>query len=68
MRKPATAILLLLWMGFWIVAAVTVGGLIAGWPHWAHLIYYVVAGIGWIIPLKPLFAWMNRGAVPPEED
>ncbi|HBT37870.1 MAG TPA: DUF2842 domain-containing protein, partial [Hyphomonas sp.] len=25
------------------------------------------AGIGWIIPFKPIFAWMNRDA-PKQED
>jgi hypothetical protein len=25
-------------------------------------------GIAWIFPLKPLFAWMNRGTPPPEDE
>jgi hypothetical protein len=29
---------------------------------------YIVAGIVWIFPLKPLFAWMNRGTPPVEEE
>ncbi len=29
-------------------------------PAWAQLIYYAIAGIVWIFPLKPLFAWMNK--------
>jgi len=31
-------------------------------PGWAQLIYYAIAGVVWIFPLKPLFAWMNLGA------
>jgi hypothetical protein len=23
------------------------------------VLYYAVAGIAWVAPLKPLFAWMN---------
>lgn len=29
-------------------------------PQWAELVFYVVAGIIWVFPLKPLFTWMNR--------
>ncbi len=34
--------------------------LLAGAPWWGQLAFYVVAGVIWIAPLKPLFAWMNR--------
>lgn len=27
----------------------------------AQLAFYVVAGIGWGVPILPLIAWMNRG-------
>jgi hypothetical protein len=31
-------------------------------PIWAQLIYYAVAGVIWIFPMKPLFGWMmGRG-------
>ena len=30
-------------------------------------LFYVVAGIGWVFPLRPLFLWMNANQ-PPEED
>lgn len=29
------------------------------------LIFFVVAGIGWVLPLRPVFKWMNAG---PEAD
>ena len=29
------------------------------------LLFFVVAGIGWALPLKPVFTWMNSG---PEEE
>ena len=43
-------------------AAATLGAYI--WthaPNWAALGYYAIAGVIWVAPLKPLFAWMNRG-------
>jgi hypothetical protein len=27
----------------------------------AQLAFYVVAGIGWGVPIMPLISWMNRG-------
>jgi hypothetical protein len=30
--------------------------------HWApRLAFYVVAGLGWGVPILPLIAWMNTG-------
>lgn len=30
--------------------------------HWAaQLAFYVVAGLGWGVPILPLISWMNRG-------
>lgn len=68
MRKPVTALILLAYMLVYVVLVATLGGYLAGWPRWALLFFYVVAGVAWIFPLKPLFAWMNRGAPPPEEE
>lgn len=68
MRKPVTALVLLAYMTAYILLAASLGSLIAAWPRWVQLVYYVVAGTGWIFPLKPLFAWMNRGAPPAEDE
>ena len=30
--------------------------------HWAaRLVFYVIAGMGWGVPILPLIAWMNTG-------
>ena len=34
---------------------------IIAWPIWAQTIFYVVAGLAWLLPLKPLLVWMNKG-------
>lgn len=37
--------------------------------HWAVLgIYFVIAGIAWAFPLKPIMLWMNRPAAGHAED
>ena len=45
----------------WVIGAATLGTMLATGPKWAQLIFFVVAGIGWAFPLKPLFGWMNTG-------
>jgi hypothetical protein len=40
---------------------VSASDLLAGLPWPVHAFYYVVAGIVWILPLKPLLRWMETG-------
>lgn len=53
--------LILLLIAAWSVAAVTVAGLIEGAPWPLLLLFYAAAGIGWVLPLKPLLRWMMTG-------
>jgi len=45
----------------WSVLVVSASSLLGGLPWPVHLIYYAVAGIIWILPLKPLIRWMHTG-------
>lgn len=65
MRKPIASLILLAFIIAWIVIVGTLSGMTGTWPRWAQPLFYIVAGFGWIIPLKPLFAWMNSG---PQEE
>jgi len=67
MRKPIASILMLIFMAAWIWAAATLGARMTGLPGWVQLVFYVVAGFGWVLPLRPLLKWMNANQ-PPEED
>ena len=58
-RRIVASIVLLVFLGLWIWGAATIGTMLATAPKWASLIFFVVAGIGWAFPLKPLFDWMN---------
>ena len=61
-RKALGCFVLIAYLGLYAGAAATLGGYILVYaPNWAALIYYVVAGIIWVLPLRPLFGWMNRG-------
>ncbi|MEZ5994526.1 MAG: DUF2842 domain-containing protein [Hyphomonadaceae bacterium] len=60
-RKAFGCFLLLSYLVAYVALAMTVGAALAQHlPNWALLIYFAAAGIVWIFPLKPLFAWMNR--------
>lgn len=60
-RKALGCSLLLAYLALYVGAAASVGAwLLPRAPAWAEFIYYVVAGLVWVAPLKPLFAWMNK--------
>lgn len=60
-RKAVGCFALLAYMALYAMLAASVGVALAPLlPTWTELIFYAIAGIVWILPLKPLFAWMNR--------
>lgn len=60
-RKAVGSLALLLYIGAYAVLAATIGAaLLPVSPAWAELLFYALAGVIWIFPLKPMFAWMNR--------
>lgn len=60
-RKAFGCFVLLAYLAIYAGAAATLGAsLQPTLPFWAELLFYVIAGIAWVIPLKPFFSWMNR--------
>ncbi|WP_265563210.1 DUF2842 domain-containing protein [Sphingomicrobium arenosum] len=53
--------LILAWLTAYVVVALLFFDLIAGWPALAQMPFFLVIGIAWIAPLKPLLAWMETG-------
>jgi predicted membrane channel-forming protein YqfA (hemolysin III family) len=51
-------VLILLWAGLVASLAQTV----ARWPVLVQALFYLIMGIVWIIPLKPLVRWMQTGS------
>ena len=61
-RKALGCLVLLAYLGIYALLAAALGAyLVQVLPGWAQLIYFGVAGVVWIVPLRPLFGWMNRG-------
>jgi len=60
-RKALGCLVLLGYLALYAAVAATLGAYLSPLlPGWAELIFFVVAGIAWVAPLRPLFAWMNR--------
>lgn len=60
-RKPAGMLGIIVYIIAWVVLVTTFSAEIAT-LHWlAQLIVYVVLGIIWIAPLKPVLRWMETG-------
>lgn len=62
-RKAMGCLVLLAYLALYVAAATTLAGALAPvLPNWAELAFYAVAGLVWVLPLKPLFSWMNRSS------
>ncbi len=62
-RKFIGAIVLIVLVVTWVLVAMALAqspaikanGLV-------EVLYYVIAGLGWVLPAMPLIRWMSRGA------
>ncbi len=60
-RKPAGILAILAIIVIWAVLVASLAGFVEEWPVLVQAAYYLVAGIVWILPLKPLLRWMETG-------
>ncbi|GEM70397.1 hypothetical protein SAQ01S_01630 [Sphingomonas aquatilis NBRC 16722] len=60
-RKPAGMLIILSLIAIWCVGIVSLSAVVGTWPWWLQALFYLVAGIVWILPLKPLLLWMETG-------
>ncbi len=62
LRKLIGAVALLLLVAIWALLAMAVAQFAFASPNaLAAWIFYVVAGMGWILPAMPLIRWMEGG-------
>ncbi len=60
-RKPAGMFLILGLIAFWAFLIGSFSQSIGTLPGWTQIPIYLVSGIIWIAPLKPLLRWMETG-------
>ena len=68
-RKLIGTIALLALVIVWALVAMALAQpVLATGNRIAEAIYYVLAGIGWVLPAMPLIAWMSRPGKEEEDD
>jgi hypothetical protein len=59
-RKAIGSVIIIAFMLAYIAVAASIGGHMP--DQWAvRLVFYMVVGTAWSLPLIPLVIWMNRG-------
>ena len=60
-RKPAGILGLLFYLAVYAAIVASFGEVLARLPAALTFLAYLVLGVAWIAPLRPLFLWMNTG-------
>ena len=60
-RKGAGIAIIVLLILIWAALVASLAAVIGKWPILVQGAFYLVMGIAWIIPLKPLLRWSQTG-------
>ena len=60
-RNGVGMALILLVILAWSAVVLLLSPLVARLPFLLEMLFYAVAGIGWIFPMRPLLTWMETG-------
>ena len=60
-RRPAAIAAILLLILFWAILISTFAPQIGRLPILVQALFYLIVGIAWIAPLKPLLRWSQTG-------
>jgi hypothetical protein len=61
-RKLAGIALILLLILVWATFVASLAQVVGMWPVLIQGLFYLIMGIAWIIPLKPLVRWIQTGS------
>jgi hypothetical protein len=61
-RKLVGTGLIVFVIALWAAFVASLARVVGGWPVLVQAPYYLVMGLAWIIPLKPLVRWMQTGS------
>jgi hypothetical protein len=61
-RKLVGIVLILLLIVVWAAFVASLAQIVGQWPILIQAPFYLVMGIIWIIPLKPLVRWIQTGS------
>ncbi len=60
-RKLAGIAMIVALIVLWAVLVASFSSVVGQWPILVQALFYLVAGIVWIFPVKPLLRWMETG-------
>jgi hypothetical protein len=60
-RKAAAIALILLLILIWTALVASLAQVVGKWPILVQALFYLVMGLAWILPLKPLLRWSQTG-------
>jgi hypothetical protein len=58
-RKALVGVFMLVFLVVWVVVALRLAAYVPS--GWMTTVYFLVAGVGWGVPLFPLFTWAEHG-------
>ena len=61
-RKPAGILLILFIIFVWSIIVVSASDYIGALPVLVQSVIYLIAGVIWIAPMRPLMIWMETGS------
>ena len=64
-RTPVGVFAIIAFITLWVVLVASLAGSVGRWPVLAQAVFYLVAGIAWILPLKPVLQWIETGRFRP---
>ena len=60
-RSTVGVFAIIAWIILWVVLVASLSGTVGDWPVLVQAVFYLVAGIAWIVPLKPVLQWIETG-------
>ena len=60
-RKAAGIALIVLLIVLWAALVASFAQVVEKWPILVQALFYLVMGIAWIVPVKPLLRWSETG-------
>ncbi|MCB1491683.1 MAG: DUF2842 domain-containing protein [Rhodobiaceae bacterium] len=66
LKKLVGLVVILAFMGVYtlVIMSISVGRLMQA-PHWVQVLYFLIAGMAWALPVMPIIRWMQR---PPKSE
>jgi len=64
-RKLAGIALIVGMIALWAAFVASLAPLVGKWPVLVQAPYYLIMGVAWVIPLKPLIRWSQTGSFRP---